>query len=529
MWRTDVLIKKVVRIAVVTAALLAPATFGEHPAMGQGAGWEWLGGNLQTPLSCTSWAVNRIDCFAQGYNFVNGVENQAIWHDYWNGSAWSNWQSLGGQEFLVGPPDPNSNGEAVSVPTCVSWGENRIDCFQLGVDRGLWHKYWNGSSWVDWEALGGNIASTASCTTWSVNRIDCFAVGGTDHALVHKAWNGEKWLDWENLGGELKGKPACVSWGPGRIDCFAFGTDYAIWHIYYPESPRSGRLIDPRPKWSGWERFSGDFTNAFSQRDTLNYVRYLTYWEHAPTCVSRGVGRIDCVVTTGGNVWRKHLDNSTWSAWEPQQIGLESNISCATSLPDNLDCFALHSDSISHFSWVGQSWNGEESLGVAFKERPTCLSWGPGRIDCFTRNGGLYFEDGVNGDVLHKYWDGSWQPPACPSLPTPLHGDGTDIINISVFPSGPDMADHFVNFDLNLGPGITWWKTLQIAGYETSSHDNDSHNRVEVPLSAIMAHPKLSLFKAKFLGFLSNVQNITLPITAGYNACTISITWEKDR
>jgi hypothetical protein len=52
---------------------------------------------------------------------------------------------------------------------------------------------------------------------------------------------------------------------------------------------------------------------------------------------------------------------------------------------------------------------------------------------------------------------------------------------------------------------------------------------METKLHAVMAHPTLSLLKAKFLGFLSNVQNITLPITEGFNACTISITWEKDR
>jgi hypothetical protein len=84
-------------------------------------GWESLGGVLLEAPSCVSWGSNRIDCFARG-------TNQAMYHQSWNGSAWSGWGSLG--------------GVLLEAPSCVSWGSNRVDCFARGTDRAMWHRWW---------------------------------------------------------------------------------------------------------------------------------------------------------------------------------------------------------------------------------------------------------------------------------------------------------------------------------------------------------------------------------------------------
>lgn len=39
----------------------------------------------------------------------------------------------------------------------VSWGPGRLDIFVIGTDSALQHKYWDGSSWHDYESLGGVI------------------------------------------------------------------------------------------------------------------------------------------------------------------------------------------------------------------------------------------------------------------------------------------------------------------------------------------------------------------------------------
>ncbi|MEU4392948.1 M20/M25/M40 family metallo-hydrolase [Kribbella sp. NPDC023855] len=52
---------------------------------------------------------------------------------------------------LNAPARPQPAGSAVS------WGPGRLDIFVIGTDSALHHKYWDGSSWHDYESLGGVI------------------------------------------------------------------------------------------------------------------------------------------------------------------------------------------------------------------------------------------------------------------------------------------------------------------------------------------------------------------------------------
>ena len=69
-----------------------------------------------------------------------------------------------------------------------------------------------------------------------MNRLDVFVIG-TNSRLYHKWWNGSRWSDWENLGGTLIAAPSAVSWGPNRIDTFALGTSSRLYRRYYGASP----------------------------------------------------------------------------------------------------------------------------------------------------------------------------------------------------------------------------------------------------------------------------------------------------
>jgi hypothetical protein len=55
--------------------------------------------------------------------------------------AWHPWESLGGQ---LAP---------ASAPAASSWGADRLDVFAVGVDDAIWHRWWDGTRWVDWERL----------------------------------------------------------------------------------------------------------------------------------------------------------------------------------------------------------------------------------------------------------------------------------------------------------------------------------------------------------------------------------------
>jgi hypothetical protein len=239
---------------------------------------------LASAPAVASWQENRLDCFARG------VDNH-MWRKWWDGTAWSGWEDLGG------PPAPLVNtmssarsarvigafGQAqlASAPAAVSWGANRIDTFGRGVDRHLWHKWWDGGTWSQWEDLGGNLASAPAVCSWGANRLDCFVQGPS------KWWDGNAWSGWEDLGGILTAAPTAVSWGANRIDCFARGTNSHMWHKWWDGAA-----------WSDWEDLGGILTAA-------------------PAVASRQENTLDCFVRgTDSHIWRKSWDGSAWGDWE---------------------------------------------------------------------------------------------------------------------------------------------------------------------------------------------------------------------
>ena len=184
-------------------------------------------------------------------------------------AVWKPWESLSG--FCT-------DGVGVS-----SWGLGRLDCFVVGNDRQLWHKYFSGG-WSSWEALGGNIYSNPAAVSWGLNRIDAFAIGG-DHAMWHRYWDGATWKPWESLSGFCTDGVGVSSWGPERLDCFVVGNDRQLWHKYF-----SGG-------WSSWEALGGSITR----------IRPPVSW---------GPNRID-VFAIGGDhaMWHRYWDGASWKPW----------------------------------------------------------------------------------------------------------------------------------------------------------------------------------------------------------------------
>ncbi len=59
-------------------------------------------------------------------------------------------------------------------PAAASWAFNRIDTFGTGFDNAMWHKWWDGTRWSDWESLGGVLTNAPAAVSWGSNRIDTF-------------------------------------------------------------------------------------------------------------------------------------------------------------------------------------------------------------------------------------------------------------------------------------------------------------------------------------------------------------------
>jgi hypothetical protein len=289
--------------------------------------WEDVGGMLAAAPAIVSRQENRLDCFIRG-------STDHMLHKWWNGSVWSDWEDLGGPpappvatarrrvpiEHLVGSTAV-TNQQLTSAPAAASWGPNRIDCFGRGIDRHLWHKWWDGAAWSDWEDLGGILTSAPAVASWGPNRLDCF-VRGTDDHMYHKWWDGSAWSDWEDLGGILTSAPAVASWGPNRLDCFVRGTNTHMYHKWWDGSA-----------WIDWEDLGGGLSAA-------------------PAAASRHENSIDCFVRgTDNHMWYKRWDGSDWRDWEDLG-GILTDAPAAESWAANrLDCFVRGTDNHMWHKW----------------------------------------------------------------------------------------------------------------------------------------------------------------------------------
>jgi len=54
---------------------------------------------------------------------------------------------------------------------------------------------------------------------------------GPGSALYRLSWTGSSWTDWQVLGGQWASDPTAISRASGRIDIFELGTDNAVWHL----------------------------------------------------------------------------------------------------------------------------------------------------------------------------------------------------------------------------------------------------------------------------------------------------------
>lgn len=282
------------------------------------SGWEDLG-KPQSAVSISSGPAVASWAANRLDCFVRGGDGQ-MWHKWWDGSAWSNWEPQG--------------GVLTSAPAAVSWGPNRIDCFVRGTDMQMWHKRWDGSGWSGWNALGGGLASAPAVASWAANRLDCF-VRGTDDALYTQWWDGSRWSGWVRIEGEalVNSSPGVVSWGPNRVDCFVRGKDNTLRHKWF----------DGQAWNTGWE-------NLGAPSDTIRLAS-------APAISRLGLNRLEVFV--------RGTDNALWQ-----------------------------------LVWDG-AWHAWERLGGNFTDDPAAVSWGADRIDCFVR--------GATDTMLHK-WSGVYTP-----------------------------------------------------------------------------------------------------------------------
>jgi ABC-type taurine transport system substrate-binding protein len=340
-----------------------------------------IGTETSTPRQSSSpvvaWGANRLDVFALG-------TDRALYHKWWNGSAWG--PSLTGYERM--------GGVCTSSPQVVAWGANRLDVFVIGTDSALYHKWWDGAAWrpslTGYERMGGVCLGNPRIVSWDANRLDVFVIG-TDRALYHKWWNGSAWgpslTGYERMGGVCIGQPEVVAWGANRLDVFVIGTDRALYHKWWDGTAW-------RPSLTGYERMGGVCLSA-------------------PRAVAWGTNRLDVfVIGTDGALYHKWWDGA---AWGPSLTGYERMGGVCVDEPEvvawganRLDVFVIGTDSaLYHKWWDGAAWRpsltGYERMGGVCTSRPRVTAWGANRLDVFVT--------GTDSALYHKWWNGAaWGP-----------------------------------------------------------------------------------------------------------------------
>lgn len=167
-----------------------------------------LGGKIVGSPAIASHSSGHLDVF------VWGADNNQLWtkSSLNNGNTWSDhWKPLG--------------GILTSEPTVVSGGPNHLDVFTRGTDNQLWHRWWNGATWSNWESLGGIMKSAPSAAVRG-NKIDVVAYG-IEGDLWRQTWTGSRWTGWIKLGagpagGSTTSKPYIGHTSYNHLEVFAY-------------------------------------------------------------------------------------------------------------------------------------------------------------------------------------------------------------------------------------------------------------------------------------------------------------------
>ena len=180
-----------------------------------GSSWnsENLGGSIVDDPDIASWGVNRLDIFGRG-------SNGSIQHKAFTGSGWTGWESVTGANAIV------------SGVGAVGSGGSRIDVVGRASNNSVFHLYYSNGNWYT-ENFGGIAQGDPDMSSWGAGTYDVW-MRGTDNGLWHKWWKGSTWSDWEFTGEYgIYASPGAVSFEPLRHDVVTLNSDGSIRHLYW--------------------------------------------------------------------------------------------------------------------------------------------------------------------------------------------------------------------------------------------------------------------------------------------------------
>ncbi len=302
--------------------------------------------------------------------------------------------------------DPGS-GNTLSRPSAIVFN-GALNVFKLGGDGHIYAQYWNGTSWTGFASIGEGMASDPAVLV-NGNALNVFARGA--NGQVYTAYNtGAGWTGWSSLGATtMKNNPRVVQYG-SEVDVFSLGTDnqpykdtwqaaagwggWASLGNYMDSSPapvvygseldvvmRGGDNAIYKDTWngSGWGGFGSLGCCLSGNPDVLQYGAELDIWSNAP----------------GNHIWKRTWSGSAWGNWEDFGGTLNGDPD-AMQYGDDMEVFARGSDGHMYtrfWSASGSYWSGWTSLGGTIAGDPTAIQFGS-ELDVFaTGSDGKTYKD----------------------------------------------------------------------------------------------------------------------------------------
>jgi hypothetical protein len=171
-------------------------------------------------------------------NFARGTDSQ-LWYNRTTTGFSQPYYPLGGR--------------LTSKPGAVSLGGGAYAVFVRGTDGAVWERMFNGSKWISWQRLGGQVlAGTGPTAAYLTGSKQLYvAVAGTNHQIYLKVANGPG--GWVSIGGQATANPALTAASSTTLAVFCRGTDHAGYYTRYTAAGASG-----------WRSMGGKLTTGVS-------------------------------------------------------------------------------------------------------------------------------------------------------------------------------------------------------------------------------------------------------------------------
>jgi len=253
----------------------------------------------------------------------------------------------------------------ISDPSCASSSTGTAVCAARGLAQTLVVNQWDGTKWIGWKVVAGNVTSSPSCAATGTGDVVCAARNLTS-GISATVFDGAAWGPLKNVGGQITFEPSCATLTPGSILCAARSTTGTLTSTVFNGTT-----------WSAFKTLKGPIVSA-------------------PGCGGDGSGFVYCLATSTNLIWHVFATRFNGTAWSPfLDIGgssITDRYHCV-ALGGTLGpvaCFARGSNSgqfVNDFkggAWAVSSWTGWSGLGGAVSSGTACDQVTTSQLACAT-------------------------------------------------------------------------------------------------------------------------------------------------